>query len=228
MRLRAPFAAAAVLIAVTGCGGGAGAVKPAGPPPAATIIAQLKTAIREARSVHMTGEVRNGGSTVSLDMSLTRVGGMSGSIGSAGTKLDIIGVGHLAYIKVTGAFLKLAHAPATECPNACGKYVATSASAAAAIIGDLSMSKLLGDVSDSLPRYVDSGPASISGRQVLVLHGSDGSTLDVAAAGRPYPLRAIAPKSSNAGELDFTEWNAVPTIAAPAAGQVISLGQLAG
>src|ERR1035441_10021106 len=69
---------------------------------------------------------------------------------------------------------------------------------------------------------------TIGGEQALVLAGSDGSTLDVAAHGNAYPLRAIAPKSAKAGEITFSQWNAVPVITAPPAGQVVNLSQLTG
>jgi hypothetical protein len=194
---------------------------------AAAIITDLKTALAGARSVHVAGDVAEDGSTDHLNLALTR-SGLSGSIESAGTTLDIIAPGPLAYIKVTSAFLALTHAPAGACHRICGKYVATSASQGKKIIGDLTMSGLIKELSDSLPRYVRSGTTTIGGQQALILHGTDGSTLDVAAAGPPYPLRAVAPSSSATGELVFSQWNAVPPIVAPAASQVISLNQLAG
>jgi hypothetical protein len=226
-------AAVAAAIALAGCGGSAGPAKAGSPAKtadsrtAATIIAQLKTAVKAAKSVHVAGTVRESGRTDSLDISLTRSGDLSGFIESAGTKLEIIDAGHVAYIKVTSAFLKLAHGPASICQKLCGKYVAADASDGKKIVGDLSMSKLLGELTDSMPSFHKAGTTTVGGQQALILHGADGSTLDVAAVGQPYPLRAVAPKSNNS-ELDFSQWNAVPAIAAPPAGQVISLSQLAG
>jgi hypothetical protein len=231
VRTGARILAAAVVVALAGCAGSP--AKPAGPTQrrdsrtATALIAALKTALAGARSVHVAGEVAEGGSTDHLNLALTR-SGLSGSIQSAGTTLDIIDPGQLAYIKVTSAFLALTHAPASVCHRVCGKYVATPASQGKKIIGNLSMSGLLSELSDSLPRYVRAGATTVGGQQALILHGTDGSTLDVAAAGPPYPLRAVAPSSSAAGELEFSQWNAVPPIVAPAASQVISLSQLAG
>jgi hypothetical protein len=223
--------AAAAVVALAGCSDGP--ARPPGPATtadsrtAAALIAGLKTALSGARSVHVAGDVTEGGSTDHLDLALTR-SALSGSIESAGTTLEIIDPGNLAYIKVTSAFLRLAKAPASACQRVCGKYVATSASQGKKIIGNLTMSGLLNELSDSLPRYIRSGTTTIGGQQALILHGTDGSTLDVAAAGPPYPLRAVAPNSSAAGELAFSQWNAVPPIVAPAASQVINLNQLAG
>jgi hypothetical protein len=225
---------AAAAIAAAGCGGSTGAAaKPADTPgadtrSAVTIVAQLKTAMRDATSVHLAGQLRNDGSDVDLDVSLIRSGGFSGLIEGGGTKLDIVAAGQYVYIKVTSAFLRLAHAPAAACTRTCGKYVGEPASAAQTITGDLSMPSLIGNLASELPSFQKAGTTIIGGRQALILRGSDGSTLYVAANGTPVPLRAIAPKSSDAGELNFSDWNAVPPIAAPPAAEVISLSQLIG
>jgi hypothetical protein len=230
MRARLPGLIVAAAIVAAGCGGsaGPGAAKPADTRSAATIVAQLKTAMRDATSVHLAGQLRSDGSDVDLDVSLIRSGNFAGLIESGGTKLDIVAAGQDVYIKVTSAFLKLADAPAAACTKACGKYVGEPVSAAQTITGDLSMRSLLGNLASELPGYQKAGTTTIGGRQALALRGSDGSTLYVAANGTPFPLRAIAPKSSDAGELNFSDWNAVPPISAPPAAQVISLGQLIG
>ena len=240
MRTRARGMIAAAAVVLAGCGGTAGGTAGAGgaagsaaarPPDtrsAAVIVTQLKAAMSHASSVHLAGQLRSHGTAVDLDVSLIRSGAFAGLIKSGATKLDMVAAGHDVYIKVTSAFLKLADAPAAASAQACGKYVAEPASEAEAITGDLEMSSLLGNVTSALPSYQKAGTTTIGGRQALALHGSDGSALYVAAAGPPFPLRAIAPKSSDAGELDFSEWNAVPPIAAPPAADVISLGQLIG
>lgn len=239
MRTGAPGVIAAAAVVLAGCGGSAGgtagaaaAGSAAGRPPdtrsAAVIVTQLKAAMSHASSVHLAGQLRSHGTAVDLNVSLIRSGAFSGLIKSGATKLDMVAAGQDVYIKVTSAFLKLAHAPAAACAQACGKYVAEPASEAEAITGDLEMSSLLANVTSALPSYQKAGTTTIGGRPALALHGSDGSTLYVAAAGTLFPLRAIAPKSSDAGELDFSEWNAVPPIAAPPAADVISLGQLIG
>jgi hypothetical protein len=178
--------------------------------------------------VHLTGNLRNNWTAVGLDVSMVASGGFSGTIESGGTRLEIVDTGHRVYVQVTKGFLKVSGAPASVCQHACGKFVAVSASMANSIGGDFTMSKLLGSVRQALPSYVKTGTTTIGGQQALILHGSDGSTLYVAATGTPYPLRAIAPKLHNAGALNFSQWNAVPVISAPPASQVISFSQLAG
>src|ERR1017187_7459422 len=155
MRTRVPGLVAAAAIVAAGCGGsaGPGAAKPGGTRRGGTIVAQLKTAMRGATSVHLAGQLRSDGSDVDLDVSLIRSGNFAGLIESGGTKLDIVAAGQDVYIKVTSAFLKLADAPAAACTKACGKYVSEPVSAAQTITGDLSMRSLLGNLASELPGH---------------------------------------------------------------------------
>jgi hypothetical protein len=228
MRIRVAAGLAVAAMALAGCGATTVSAKSTDSRSAATIIGQMKTAMNDATSVHLAGAVAHSGSTVGINVSLTRSGDLAGSIGTGGVTLDLVEAGHLVYIKANSDFLKIARVPTTLCPKLCGKYMEAPASQAKTMTGDISMSKLFGDLLSSLPHFARAGSTTIAGQQALVLHGSDGSTLDVAANGAPYPLRAIAPKSAKAGEITFGEWNAVPAITAPPAGQVVNLSQLTG
>ncbi len=188
----------------------------------------MKTALIEATSVHLAGNLRSNGTAVGLDVSMNRSGAFTGSIDNEGTRLELVDTGKHVYVKVTSAFLKLSGAEASACQRACGKFVAAPAGLAKSIGGDLTMEKLLGNVRQALPSYVKAGMTTITGQQALVLRGSDGSTLYVAATGTRYLLRAVAPKPDNAGALNFNEWNAVAAITAPPASEVISTSQLVG
>ena len=172
MRTGAPGVIAAVAVVLAGCGGSAGGTAGAGsaaarPPDtrsAAVIVTQLKAAMSHASSVHLAGQLRSHGTAVDLNVSLIRSGAFSGLIKSGATKLDMVAAGQDVYIKVTSAFLKLAHAPAAACAQACGKYVAEPASEAEAITGDLEMSSLLANVTSALPSYQKAGTTTIGGR----------------------------------------------------------------
>jgi hypothetical protein len=225
---RTPVLLTTAAVVLSGCGGGAGPPETAGAQSAAIIVSQMKTAMLDATSVHLAGNLRSDGTAVGLDIAMDRSGAFSGSIDSAGTRLDIVDTSKRVYVKVTSAFLRLSGAPASACQRACGQFVAAPAALAQSIGGDFTMAKLLGSVRQALPSYVKSGRTTIAGQQALILHGSDGSMLYVAATGSRYPLQAIAPKAGHAGALSFSDWNAVPAITAPPASKVISISQLVG
>lgn len=90
--------------------------------------------------------------------------------------------------------------------------------------GGLSFFKLTGQL--SIPAYRETGTAVVHGERVIVLHGSDGSQLDVAASGVPYPVAVFPAAGQGSGEINFSEWNAVPPITAPPSSEVVSLAQL--
>jgi len=58
--------------------GGSAAV--GSPPPAAILVRQVNSAVANARSVHITAILTQGGSTVGLNVNLTRSNDMSGDI----------------------------------------------------------------------------------------------------------------------------------------------------
>jgi hypothetical protein len=128
MRPFVQIMAAGAVIVLAGCGastspGQATASSPArasDPRTAAAIITQLKTAIRAARSVHVTGDVIESGSTGDLNVSLTKSGQLSGSVTKAGTQVKIIDSGHTVYIQLSKAFLQAANVPVRSCAKLCG------------------------------------------------------------------------------------------------------------
>jgi hypothetical protein len=188
----------------------------------------MKTAIRAATSVHLTGSLsETGGKTVGLNVGLTRSGLFSGTVAEGGTTLTIINAGGRVYIKATRAFLAQLGVPAAVCSLMCGKYVAMSSARGDALAGQLSMTQLLQEISGRLPAFTSAGIRIINGQLAQVLHGADGSTLAVAATGRPYPVEAISPHDSR-GSISFSRWNSVPAPVTPPARQVIDLSKLGG
>jgi hypothetical protein len=207
-------------------GAGAASSGPARPVPAT--IAAMKAAVRSASSVRMTGTLSGpGGQTVGLDVGLIRSGGFSGTVTQGGVRQTIINAGGTVYIKATRAFLAQLHVPAAVCSVMCGKYVAMTAARGDALAGELSMPQLLRSFTGTLPGFTRARPQTINGRSVQVLHGSDGSTLALAATGPPFPVEVISPPGRH-GRVSFSQWNQVPRPAAPPAGTVIRLSKLTG
>jgi hypothetical protein len=196
------------------------------PPPrsATATIAQMKEAVNAASSVHLDGTLHGSGKAIGLNIGLIRSGGFSGTITDNGIPLTLTDTGRQVYVRATPAFLKDLRVSATLCSIMCGKYVEMTTAQGDALAGNLTMQKLLASLTGPLPKFADAGTTTVGGRQAQVLRASDGSMLDVAATGPPYPLRALG--KDKTGRLDFTQWNSVPRPAAPPASQVINLARL--
>jgi hypothetical protein len=208
---------------LAGCGSSA---SPAPPRSATATIAQMKAAVNAASSVHLDGVLRNSGKAIGLNIGLNRSGGFSGTITDNGIPLALTDTGRKVYVKATPAFLKDLKLSATLCSIMCGKYIEMTTAQSGALAGNLTMQNLLTSLTGPLPKFTNAGTTTVGGQQAQVLRAPDGSRLDVAATGTPYPLRAVG--KGNAGRLDFSQWNTVPRPVAPPASQVINLARLGG
>jgi hypothetical protein len=202
----------------------------AAPRSPAQTVAQMRKAVQAARSVHLSGVVRNGGKPIGLNLGLIRSGGFSGTLTQNGIPLRVIDVGGKAYVKATAAYLKELKVPASVCSIMCGKYVEVSAADARSLSGSLSMSALLSSFTGKVPQFINAGTTTVAGQKGQVLRGPDGSRLVVAATGTPYPLQAVGRKGNGGqqsnGTLNFSQWNAVPRPTAPPPSQVINLNKI--
>jgi hypothetical protein len=229
------FAAGVLALAACGSPAAGGPASDSGPAsgtgasPAAgrsapAIIAQMKAAVRSASSMHMTGELADSGHPVGLNVNVLRVGGLDGTIIENGVPLSLIGAGGKFFIRATRPFLRELHA-SSVCSVMCGKWVQMSGPQAGQLTGSLSMASLTRSLISELPSFRKAGTATVSGQQCVQLKAADGSILDVAAHGPPYPLRVLPPAGSQ-GSVTFSQWDKVTAPSAPPSGEVINLGKL--
>jgi len=230
--------AAAGALALAACGGSApggssaagGTSAPAGSSSrasgrsASAIITQMKAAVRGASSMHMDGRLTDSGKPVGLNMSLLRGGSMSGTITQNSVPLSLIGANSKIYVKATRPFLEELHAESV-CSLMCGKWVQMSGPEASQLTGSLSMANLTKSLTSGLPSFRKNGMTTVGGQQAVELKASNGSILDVAAQGKPYPLRVVAP-AGRQGSVRFSQWDNVPAPKPPPSSEVINLGKL--
>ena len=232
---RWPAGSAAVLavLLVAGCSGGSsgtattGGSSPASvsasagaPPDSAALRQQVKTAMAKATSVHISAMVSQGGSKVSVNMSMTRSGDMSGTVSADQTPVNVLVTQGHTYLKVSPGLLKSQHLPSAACALVCGKYLKTPNGQAKGMLNGLDMPSLLRQMSATSLTYVRT--VTVNGQPAWQMRASDGSTVYVAAQGPPYPLRV----TKGVSRADFTQWNAVTIPAPPPASQVVDLSQL--
>jgi hypothetical protein len=188
--------------------------------PAQPTGAQIKSAVDSATSVHIAGSVVQNGQTESLDAGFLRTGQWSGNI-TAGTvpTISVIVTGGKAYILLTQAFMQSAVGKSASCGGICGKYLTVSGSQASSLTGAFSFTQIVDPLGTGLNGVSPSGTTTVDGQEAFVYKGADNTVLDVAAHGKPYPLRVSGPKE---GTLILSDWNSVPTPAAPPASQIVS------
>lgn len=233
LRWLAGSATVVAVLLVAGCSGGssgtattggsspASAAASAGAPPdPAALGKQVKSATAKATGVHILAVVTQGGSKISMNMSMTRAGEMSGTMSANQVALAMLVTRGHAYVKVTSGLLKSQHLPSAACALVCGKYLELPAGQAKSMLNGTDMSSLLGQLSAAKLTYVRT--VTVDGQPAWQMRASDGSTVYVAAQGPPYPLRV----TKGVSRADFTQWNAVTIPAPPPASQVVDLSQL--
>lgn len=219
-------AAVAVLgIAACGSSAGGGSGSQAAQRSTSELISQMKTAVRNASSMHLAGLVNSGGKQTVLNLGLLRSGDFSGSITQNGVPLHLIGANGKYYVKATPAFLHRLGESKAVCVLMCGKYVQMSGAQGSRLSGSLSLANLTRALTSDLPHLTRTGTAIVAGQRAIELRGADGSTVDVAASGTPYPLRVISPPSHHERVL-FSQWNQVRPPAPPKSSEVINLSKL--
>lgn len=225
---------AGCVIAVTallaaGCGGGSGSGS--GSPPSATALAQqLRTAIKGATSVHVSGVVTQHGQTIHMDLGLTKAGGMSGTLSVGSAPVTILATGGKVYMKMTASALKAMNLPTTACAIVCNKYLVLSAADAKGMTGNMGWGELLNPSTfkgNPGPGVKVTGPFTVNGQQAWKVSDKSGNGY-VAAHGPAYPLRITPPKGQGVGQIDFTQWNSVTIPGPPPANQQVNLSKLGG
>jgi hypothetical protein len=212
-------------LTLAACGSsGGGTSSSAAPVSAQALAGRMRTAVEHAASTHLTGRLTKDGRAVALNVGVVRAGGLDGTISRGGPPLHLISASGKVYVQATRAFIRQLGVPAAICTIMCGKYVQLSGAQGQELAGSLSMSTLTSSLAGRLPRFRLDGRTTVGGQPAIVLRGADGSTVDVAARGTPYPLRVVAP--SGAGAIRFSDWDHVARPAAPPAGDVINLSQL--
>lgn len=229
--MRTGFARLVSVIAVLGAGLGlaacSGSGASSGNKPASVVLPEVQSAVKSAKSVHMTGRVVSGSQTVTFDLSFVGTSAVYGTMAVSGASFGLLTLSGQTYIKINASFLTLAKAPASVCSVVCGKYVQVPAVDAESITGTLSMGGLMNGIFGKIPASAKSSkvnfvPATYHGQSVLQLKRS-GYSIEVASSGTAYPLAITAP---NDEYLDFSDWNSVSLPTLPPSSEIVNLSQL--
>jgi hypothetical protein len=226
MRARPLVVAGLTALLLTACGGGGndgnGEAAKKGP----QVAADAADALEKAGAAHLTGTVTEQGQTGDVDLRLQDAD-VTGSITLGGQKVQLVSTGGTIYAQAPAAFWSGFGAPAPIASQLDGKWVIVPQAAASAFdtftlkgLADELRKPAGGTIKD------DVGTATVDGKKVVVVTESDGSTLDVAATGTPYPLKATTKGGDSPGTLAFSDFGRRTTVTAPAG--ALDLTQLIG
>lgn len=195
-------------------------------PNVAGLLRQMSRALRAARSVHITGAIQQNSKTVGLNLGLTRSGELYGQVTEDGAVLTLLSLHGHTYLKLSRAFLRVAHLPATACRLFCGKYLQYPAAQSHLLVGHLNMASMTHYLTSTPDDQVTLlGAVSVGGQPAWLLQDSHDNSIYVAAHGEPYVLREVsAPPGEDS--LNLTQWNAARIPGPPPANQIVRPSQL--
>jgi hypothetical protein len=215
MRVRTLVVAGLAAALLTACGGGSsgnGEAAKKGP----QVAADAANALEQAGAAHLKGNVTEQGQSGDVDLQLQGTD-VSGTITLGGQKVQLISTGGKIYAKAPAAFWSSFGAPESIAGQLDGQWVIVPGEAASSFD-----TFTLKGLADSLRKPSDGSikdavtTTSLDKQLVVVVSQTDGSTLDVAATGTPYPLKATDKGGDSPGTLTFSGFGKKTTITAPA------------
>ena len=183
-----------------------------------------RNAVGSARSVHVAGNVMNGGSRITLDLNLMNGRGGQGSMAQNGLSFQVLTVGDEVYIDGTIAFWRRFAGNATA-PLLWGKWIKTPAGGQLRTLAALTdLQKLFDQLLASHGRLAKGSITTVHAQRVIAVKDiTNGGTLYVATTGEPYPLEVVN-KGSDGARIAFDRFNQPVTLAPP--GHAIDISQL--
>jgi len=202
--------ASCCVIGLTACGSSSSASSEAKKQPA-DILADAKSALFNAKSVHATGMTTDSGTTEMLDFSFVGQD-TSGTLTSNNVKLQIVKAGGTIYVNAPAEFWSKT-AP-TQASVLAGKWIIVPADQDSDF-SDFTLQGIAASLnSDDSPLQPDVKKTTVNGTKALVISQQDGSTLTVEDDSTPRPLKLT--DTSSHGDVTFSDYDKVRAITAPA------------
>lgn len=206
---------AALLLAGCGGGGGSSSNGLASQTPQQVIAAAQKAAAG-ASSVRIAGNIVSNGTPITLDLTLAKGKGATGSMSTNGLSFDLMRIGNTVYIKGSEAFLKhYAGAGAAQLLN--GKWLkGTTSGQFGALVSLTNAGKFFAKIGGNHGKLVNKGETTYNGDKVVWIEDTtEGGKLYVAATGTPFPLALEGSSTSHSGTITFTNWNQPVNLSPP-------------
>ena len=215
--------AVAGALVLAGCGSSGGGTSSSKPPSVSSLVHTTKADFRNAKSVRLTGHLREAGNPLTLDLRMLRSGDFSGSVSLSGANFSILRVGSKTYAYVSKSFFGFLHTtrhvPSGTCALICGKWITLPAGT----FPQLSLTSLAGkfDSHVSAPKGTHTSVTTFAGQPAYKV-ASKGKAAFFAKNGHHYLIGFNDQNQDIA--LTFSQWNKVPPISPPPAAKVVHLG----
>ena len=182
----------------------------------AQIVQAASAATQKASGFEMSGTGNFGSGVTAIDFKV-HGNDIDGTLTLDGSSVDLDVIGGNVYFNAPAAFWTAEGLPSSATGDYAGKWVEAPAgsSTASAFSGVSSLT----DISSLLGNHgtlASGGTGTVNGQSaVFVKDTSDGSILAVASSGPAYPLRLSKTSGSEAGTINFSNWNSVPAFTPP-------------
>lgn len=201
-RITAVAGLLALLLALTACGSSGIQDEQ----PVDQILRDARAAADQARSVHITGTITQGGQQGTLDMVLTNNGDGKQDITVGGSTVSVVKVGQDVYTKGI---------PGSPSPEY--QKLAADDPKVAQIAGSVDKKALIGQLLDPAQQLTRGRPGTVGGQETVTLNAAQGGgTLSLADdAERPYPVQIKNTAEDGGLTITLAEWDRPVTISAP-------------
>lgn len=198
--------AAAIALAVVGCGGGSkdnGVAKLS----AKDALNRVQAALTKVQSVHVSGHISAQGKAITVDLR-DRPSAGTGTINLGGGEVDVVRNGDDIYVKGDKDALTAFGATSAQATLVAGKWLHQAVSAQGSFSGLadlLDSTALFSNVTSPTGQLKTGTTTTLDGQKVFTLidtSSAGNGTLYVAATGAPLPVRVDQP-GSGGGSLDF-------------------------
>jgi len=214
------LAAAGMVLAGCGSGGGPSTAKPT----VASLVRTVKADFRQARSLRMSGHLREHGHPIAIDLRMLRSGDIAGTVEMGGAVIRIVRVGSKAYAYVSRSFFRYLrsarHVPASACSLICGRYVSLPAGALPKIT--LAHLAAMMDKHVSVPKgKLHMSVTTFAGQPAYEVADA-GQDAFFAKNGHHYLIGYRSTKQHL--DIALSQWNRVPPISPPPVSKIVHVG----
>ncbi|MFE0812820.1 hypothetical protein ACFW34_35935 [Streptomyces sp. NPDC058848] len=241
IKVATAVATASVSVALlAGCGDSGGGSEPFEGQSADDIAAKAVEATRQAKSLHMKGDVRpEDGGTVTIDVSVDQEKNCEGTIGTGDARADVRHTDATLYLRGDERYWQnaLQQQPGASqrmAQKLDGKWVKMPASdaATAGVCDKQGFVAAMDEDKSERQGMKRDGTTEVGGEEALKLtkktSGGETLALYVATEGEPYILKSTTEGGENSGSVTFSEYNEPVQAEQPPADQTVDLKELAG